>query len=480
MVLKTKRLFLRPWSVSDTDRLFELASDPDVGPHTGWTPHRNREGSRRIIENVLNGKECYAICSEATGEIFGTAGLMLNGAKDDCELGYWLGKKYWGNGYMTEAVRELIRHAFRDLGMSVIWCCYSEGNDRSRRVQEKSGFRFHHTDENCEYPLINEVRTRHVSFLSADEWEKNIQIRPLEKNETKDAIDLAKKVFSEFEAPDYGEAGIEHFSNSLNDAGYLNGIRFYGAFNGSELVGMLGFREKTRHICLLFVDGKYHRLGIGTRLFREAYKNHEGKSVTVNASPYGLPFYQRLGFVPGEKEQIVNGLRFTPMILNGTEEICTVTLSDRQDMAEYAAEWFSSKWEIPYEEYISSITQSFSGTIPSWYICLDGEKIVAGAGVIENDFHDRKDLTPNVCAVYTEPWYRNQGIAGRLLNRICRDMSDKGIDTLYLVTDLEGFYERYGWERAGQVRCDGNGTESAIYIHHSIHEHDPKPQKRTV
>ena len=81
-----------------------------------------------------------------------------------------------------------------------------------------------------------------------------------------------------------------------------------------------------------------------------------------------------------------------------------------------------------------------------WYLCLDGKKSVAGMGVIENDFHDRKDLTPNVCAVYTEEDYRGKGIAGALLNMAVEDMRDKGISPVYLVTDLTGFYERYGWE----------------------------------
>ena len=81
-----------------------------------------------------------------------------------------------------------------------------------------------------------------------------------------------------------------------------------------------------------------------------------------------------------------------------------------------------------------------------WYICLDGDKIVGGLGVIDNDFHDRKDLAPNVCAVYTEEKYRCQGISGNLLNMVVEDMKTKGISPIYLVTDHVGFYERYGWE----------------------------------
>ena len=94
---------------------------------------------------------------------------------------------------------------------------------------------------------------------------------------------------------------------------------------------------------------------------------------------------------------------------------------------------------------------------------LDGEKIIAGLGVIENDFHNRKDLSPNVCAVYVEPQYRSQGIAGKMLSFVCEDMKVKGIDTLYLLTDHTNFYERYGWDFLCMVQCDGESDLSRMY-----------------
>lgn len=81
-----------------------------------------------------------------------------------------------------------------------------------------------------------------------------------------------------------------------------------------------------------------------------------------------------------------------------------------------------------------------------WYLCLVGEKIVGGMGVIDNDFHNRKDLTPNICAVYTEKEYRNKGIARHLLNMVVDDLKAKGITPIYLITDYKEFYEKYGWE----------------------------------
>ena len=100
-----------------------------------------------------------------------------------------------------------------------------------------------------------------------------------------------------------------------------------------------------------------------------------------------------------------------------------------------------------------------------WYLCLAGERIVGGLGVIENDFHDRKDLAPNVCAVYTEKSCRGRGIAGQLLNLVAEDMRSKGISPLYLVTDHTGFYERYGWEFLCLAQGDGEEEKTRVYIH---------------
>ena len=99
-----------------------------------------------------------------------------------------------------------------------------------------------------------------------------------------------------------------------------------------------------------------------------------------------------------------------------------------------------------------------------WYLCLDDDQIVGGTGVIENDFHDRKDLFPNVCAVYTEESYRKKGIAGNLLNLTVDDLRSKGITPVYLVTDHTGFYERYGWEFLCMVG-DDEPDMTHMYIH---------------
>ena len=143
-----------------------------------------------------------------------------------------------------------------------------------------------------------------------------------------------------------------------------------------------------------------------------------------------------------------------------------LTLREKPELKMPAAEWFHSKWGVPKEAYLECMEAYLSGqTEYGWYLCLDGDAIIGGMGVIENDFHDRKDLTPNVCAVYTEEAYRKQGIAGKLLNLVVADMRSKGISPVYLVTDHTGFYERYGWEFLCMVQGDGEPDMTRMYIH---------------
>ena len=143
-----------------------------------------------------------------------------------------------------------------------------------------------------------------------------------------------------------------------------------------------------------------------------------------------------------------------------------VTLRERPALRDAAAEWFHSKWYVPTEAYLACMDEYLSGeTEYGWYLCLDGEKIVGGLGVIENDFHDRKDLFPNVCAVYTEEAYRGQGIAGQLLNFAVEDQRRAGVSPVYLVTDHTGFYERYGWEFFCMAQGDGEPEPTRLYIH---------------
>ena len=151
---------------------------------------------------------------------------------------------------------------------------------------------------------------------------------------------------------------------------------------------------------------------------------------------------------------------------NSVDKLSFVTLRERPELEKTAACWFSGKWHVPVEAYLECMDAYLKGeTEYGWYLCLDGESIVGGMGVIENDFHDRKDLFPNVCAVYTEEEYRSRGIAGRLLNMTVEDLKSKGITPVYLLTDHTDFYERYGWEFFCMVQGDGEESMARMYIH---------------
>ncbi|MEA4966033.1 MAG: GNAT family N-acetyltransferase [Oscillospiraceae bacterium] len=178
MILETKRLILRPWAESDAEELYRYAKDPAVGPIAGWPVHTSVENSREIIRGVLSAPETYAVVLRETGKPVGSAGIMLPGKgtapiqDGQSEIGYWIGKPYWGLGLIPEAVRELLRHCFENLGCTAVWCGYYDGNEKSRRAQEKCGFLFHHTEIGKPCALMGDVRTEHFTCMSRESWKK--------------------------------------------------------------------------------------------------------------------------------------------------------------------------------------------------------------------------------------------------------------------------------------------------------------------
>ena len=177
MRIETERLLLRPWTEADAKSLYEYARDPAVGPVAGWPPHKSVEESLEIIRTVFNRAQCYAVCEKESDRAIGAIELKLNGhtdmteKDDECELGYWLGKPFWGKGYMPEAAKALLNHGFANLGMTTVWCGYYDGNDKSKRVQEKLGFIYHHTCNEVPVPLMNEVRVGHTNYMTKSRWE---------------------------------------------------------------------------------------------------------------------------------------------------------------------------------------------------------------------------------------------------------------------------------------------------------------------
>ncbi len=142
-----------------------------------------------------------------------------------------------------------------------------------------------------------------------------------------------------------------------------------------------------------------------------------------------------------------------------------IKLQNHPHLQYLAATWFHKKWHLPTAIYLQSIQDCIKNkqVIPQWYIVLENQQIIAGAGVIENDFHEKKDKSPNICALYVNKSYRNQGIAKNLLNFICQDMKELHISTLYLVTDHTSFYERFGWKWIGYAKEEGTSHFLRMY-----------------
>jgi len=184
MTFETDRLILRPWLDADAEDLYLYARDPQVGPIAGWPPHTSVENSLEIIRTVFSKPETYAIALKSDDRPIGSIGLLFNGdgiapiGETEVELGFWIGVPHWGHGYAPEASLRLIRHAFDDLNSTAVWCGYYDGNQKSKRAQEKIGFTYHHTIENVVVPLVNDVRTAHINIMTRERWtEMQMQVR---------------------------------------------------------------------------------------------------------------------------------------------------------------------------------------------------------------------------------------------------------------------------------------------------------------
>jgi [ribosomal protein S5]-alanine N-acetyltransferase len=181
MIIETKRLVLRPWRIEDAASLYEYAKDPRVGPIAGWPVHTSIENSKNIIKIFQSHPQTYAVCLKEDGRAIGSIGLTMGNrsniklGQDEAEVGYWIGVPFWGQGLIPEALTELMRYAFKELEMKRLWCGYFDGNEQSKRVQKKCGFRYQFTQKDKKWRAIRDIRIEHISSISKDEWEK-IQI----------------------------------------------------------------------------------------------------------------------------------------------------------------------------------------------------------------------------------------------------------------------------------------------------------------
>ena len=171
-------MILRPCTENDAESLYNYSKDPAIGPIAGWPPHTSVENSREIIRDILSAPETYAVVLKETNEPIGSVGIMFaDGVHSaeiqdgDAEIGYWIGVPYWGQGLIPEAVQRLLKRCFVELDVKRVWCGHYDGNIKSRRVMEKCGFKYHHTEEGKTSPL-GDIRTEHFTLLTREDWKK--------------------------------------------------------------------------------------------------------------------------------------------------------------------------------------------------------------------------------------------------------------------------------------------------------------------
>ena len=144
-LLSTERLVLRCFAPNDAVDVYAYAQSEQVGPMAGWAPHKSLEDSRKVVENFIETGEVWAIVEKRTGHVIGSIGLHRDGSRrieGARQLGYALGEASWGQGYATEACREMLRYAFEELNCPVVSASHFPFNQKIKRVIRKLGFTY--------------------------------------------------------------------------------------------------------------------------------------------------------------------------------------------------------------------------------------------------------------------------------------------------------------------------------------------------
>ena len=332
--LTTSRLILRPWRESDAEALYKYAKDPAIGSAAGWPPHTSVADSLEIIRTVFAAPETYAVVLKATDEPIGSVGIMfgegLHSAEMlacEAEIGYWIGVPYWGQGLIPEAVLCLLKRCFEDLGMAAVWCGYYDGNVKSRRVMEKCGFRFHHTEEGKMSPL-GDVRTEHFMRMTKEEWDsvQHLSIRPLTGLDIPEMQELFRstvlsvnsKDYTKEEAEDWASCGdsVEHWKELLAKNDYIAALDGQG--------NIIGFSSINTDGCLhsMFVHKDWQRKGVATLLLSEVEKmarRYGAHKISVEVSITARPFFEKRGYkAVKEQKARANRLYLTNYVMEKT------------------------------------------------------------------------------------------------------------------------------------------------------------------
>lgn len=175
-MIETGRLILRHWRDSDAHALFKYASGTAIGPIAGWSAHTSVENSLEIIYTVFAAPEVYAVILKDKDEPVGSCGITVpddtrtpDMKPREAETGYWIGKPFWGQGSIPEAVGALLSRCFNDPALDSVWYAYYDGNTKSKRVCEKAGFKYHHTNPDITSP-IGDTPTEHFYLITTEDY----------------------------------------------------------------------------------------------------------------------------------------------------------------------------------------------------------------------------------------------------------------------------------------------------------------------
>lgn len=306
---------LREWRLSDAADLAAALNNKRIlnNLRDGLPFPYTEQDARDYISAMLSADEndTFAYAITRNDRAIGSIGAFRksNIHCQTAELGYYLAEEYWGQGIMTETIRQLCSIIFDTTDILRIYAEPFAYNTGSRRALEKAGFCYEGTMKNN---AVKNEKALDMALYSLTRTMEPYPVRRLTYEEIPQALELCWRVFLEFEASEYSPEGIAAFRASLDDMERNRKMDFYGAFDGDALVGVLSMRA-SQHISGFFVDAAYHRQGIGRRLFEAMRRDYARQVFTVNSSPYAVEVYRHLGFVPTDKEQTVDGLRFTPM-----------------------------------------------------------------------------------------------------------------------------------------------------------------------
>ncbi|WP_272533935.1 MULTISPECIES: GNAT family N-acetyltransferase [Providencia] len=177
MILYTQRLILRPWHITDAVDLYHYAKDERIGPIAGWPPHQSVEESAKIIQSIFMRDGVFAVALKEDNKAIGLIGLSIGKESNfpigdnDAEVSYWIGVPFWGKGLIPEAIREIMRHGFKNLKLDNLWCGYFQGNQQSKIAQEKCGFQYYTTLAPQFIELIGETKTEEISRITYQQWQ---------------------------------------------------------------------------------------------------------------------------------------------------------------------------------------------------------------------------------------------------------------------------------------------------------------------